>query len=72
GHSCLRHNARFHPASSPYVVKPLIQSNSEAPFTRYGLPVSHPLPARCYPPQATPLHHRWRIYSLCRHTLYQP
>src|SRR5712692_8332423 len=43
-------------------VKPLIQSSSEAPFTCCGLPTSHHLSARCYPWQATPLHHRWRLH----------
>src|SRR6266852_3406985 len=61
GFYVLRQHARFHPASSPMCVKPLIQSSSEAPFTCCGLPTLHHLPARCYPWQATPLHHRWRI-----------
>jgi hypothetical protein len=35
GNYKVRHDARFHPASSPYDirVKPLIKSSSEAPFT---------------------------------------
>ncbi|HZU66818.1 MAG TPA: hypothetical protein VFA09_06035 [Ktedonobacteraceae bacterium] len=31
GNYKLRHDARFHPASSPNRVKPLIESSSEAP-----------------------------------------
>src|SRR5437867_9692111 len=50
--------------STTNIVKPLIHSSSEAPFTCCGLPTSHHLPARCYPWQATPLHHRWRISSI--------
>src|SRR5437868_14625642 len=42
-------------------MKPLIQSSSEAPFTCSRLPTSHHPSARCYPYQATPLHHRWRM-----------
>src|SRR5436305_8940748 len=42
-------------------MKPLIQSSSEAPFTSSRLPTSHHLSACCYPSQATPLHHRWRM-----------
>src|SRR5712691_9367630 len=45
-------------------MKPLIQSSSEAPFACFRLPTLHHLSARCYPRQATPLHHRWRM-SIC-------